>query len=171
MDWFKATSTGAQGFYSQIQASSDGSRWQPFKENTYRFLRTAGFLSPGSCFNSTGRARRCTAGWCQCRISVTVFLVGDLIPRIYTYTSPLYHHFLLLLSSAAAPAGLQVLPAPLGKVPKKVVLRQQPSGRAVLLQGGVGAPRCPRFLKMMGTDMIMMGWCLGRCFFLKSEHF
>ena len=32
-------------------------------------------------------------------------------------------------------ARLQVLPAPLGKVPT-VVLRQQPSGRAVLLQGG-----------------------------------
>eukprot|EP00435_Cladocopium_sp_Y103_P035310 s2256_g9.t1 len=29
------------------------------RENTYRFLRTAGFLSPASCFNSTGKARRC----------------------------------------------------------------------------------------------------------------
>lgn len=89
---------------------------------------------------------------------------------IYTYPSPyisIHHHFLLLLSSAAAPAGLQVLPAPLGKVPKKVVLRQQPSGRAVLLQGGVGAPWCPRFLKMMGNDNDNDG----KCFFLKTEHF
>ncbi|CAL1157214.1 unnamed protein product [Cladocopium goreaui] len=35
-----------------------GSIWDD-EENTYRFLRTAGFLSPASCFNSTGRARRC----------------------------------------------------------------------------------------------------------------
>ena len=104
--------------------------------------------------------------------------VGDLIPRIYKYNDlyiTIHHHFLLLLSSAA-PAGLQVLPAPLGKVPKKVVLRQQPPGRAVLLQGGaascskgVGAPWCPRFLKMMGSEND--GMMLGKCFFLKSEDF
>ena len=173
MDWFKATSTGAHGFYSQIQASSDGSRWQPFEENTYRFLRTAGFLSPGSCFNSTGRARRCTAGWCQCRISVTVFLVGDLSPRIYTI---LYIYITISCCSCQVlqrPLGCRCCRRPWAKSQRSCFDSSRPAELCCYKagqrpfkgwghQGHLGAPG---FLRMMGNDMTMMGWCLGSFFF------